>query len=105
MLSLTVVHFFALHTVHSALITAGGGVRDRVHVIRNASAWCHALHPCQVLYINIHLAPILLFPPCRLTERAVRETCSAAHYGLEEIIIFNMDSLFLIRLFFSPKKG
>lgn len=59
-----VFFFFSKHTVHIDLITIGYGVRDRVHVICNASAWCHALYPCQVLYINIHLAPILLFPSC-----------------------------------------
>lgn len=77
--SLTVL-FFALHTVHIVLITMGCGVRDRVHVICNASAWCPALYPCQVLYINVHLAPILLFPSCHLTEKAVRDTYSTVHY-------------------------
>lgn len=96
--SLAVVLFIALHTVHIVLITMGCGVRDRVRVICNASAWCPALYPCQVLYINIHLAPILLFPSCHLTEKAVRDTYRAVHYSavrLEQIIIFIVDSLFL----------
>lgn len=56
--------FFAYSTYTVVFITMGFGVRDSVHAICNASAWCHALYPCLVLYINLHLAPILLFPSC-----------------------------------------
>lgn len=60
----------------------GCGVRVRVHVICNASACRPGLYPCQVLYINVHLASILLFPSCHLPEKAVRDPLLYTRVGV-----------------------
>lgn len=74
----------AYSTCTVVLIAIGCSVRDNVQAICNPAAWCHALlYSCLVLYINLHLGPILYFPSCHIahTREASRKRVQNRTFG------------------------